>query len=109
MKLTLLFFLICISIVTSSCTWAPLSQLGEKVRLLESHEVKTCTKKGKTTVSVKHEILGAARNKKTISKELTRLARNSAPDLNGDTIVVASPIKNGQQSFDVYKCVDPLN
>jgi len=105
----LFYILLPISLLSFSCTWAPISELGEKVRLLESNEVKSCTKKGKTTVSVKHEVMGIARNQKTMAKELARLARNAAPDLNGDTIVVASPIKNGQRTFDVYKCVDPLN
>jgi len=105
----ILFILLPMSLLSFACTWAPLSQLGEKVRLLEPHEVASCTKKGSTTVSVKHEIIGIDRNKKTISKELTRLARNTAPDLNGDTVVVATPIKNGQQTFNVYKCVDPNN
>lgn len=103
------FILFPIALLSFACTWAPLSHLGEKVRLLEPHEVKTCTKKGKTTVSVKHEVLGVERNLKTIAKELARLARNTAPDLNGDTIVVATPIKNGQRSFDVYKCIDPAH
>ena len=105
----ILFILLPMSLLSFACTWAPLSQLGEKVRLLEPHEVATCTRKGKTTVSVKHQIAGINRNIKTVSKELSRLARNAAPDLNGDTVVVATPIKNGHQTFDVYKCVDPNN
>ena len=103
------FILLPLALLSFACTWAPLSQLGEKVRLLEANEVKTCTKKGKTTVSVKHEVLGVARNQKTIAAELARLARNAAPDLNGDTIVIVSPIKNGQRTFDVYKCITPSN
>lgn len=105
----LFYILIALSLISFGCTWAPLSQLGEKVRLLEPHEIKTCVKKGKTTVSVKHEVLGYKRNQKTMAKELARLARNSAPDLSGDTIVVASPIKNGKRTFDVYKCIEPNN
>ncbi len=90
-----------------ACTWAPLSQLGEKVRVLEPYEINSCVKKGKATVSVRDKIAGIERNKKTMQKELERLARNAAPDLNGDTVVAASPIKNGQQTFFIYKCVDP--
>jgi len=105
----LFYILLPLSLLSLSCNWTPISQLGEKVRLLGSDEVKTCTKKGQTTVSVKYEILGVARKQKTIAEELVHLARNTAPDLNGDTVVVASPIKNGQRTFDVYKCIDPLN
>lgn len=96
-------------LLTISCTWAPISTLGEKVRVLDASEVSSCSKKGKTTVSVKSDIIGIDRDEKTMSKELSRLARNSAPDLNGDTVVASSPIKNGTQTFSIYKCVDPKN
>ena len=46
----IVFILLPLSLLSFACTWAPLSQLGEKVRLLEPHEVASCTKKGKTTV-----------------------------------------------------------
>ncbi len=109
MKKQLSFSLLSSILFTTACTWAPLSGLGEKVRVLEPYEINSCTKKGKTTVSVKAEIAGIKRNKKTVEKELQRLARNAAPDLNGDTVVAASPVKNGIQTFFVYKCVDPQN
>ena len=109
MKKLFLVSLISSTIFTTACNWAPLSGLGEKVRVLEPHEINSCVKKGKTTVSVKDKIIGVERNKKTMQKELERLARNAAPDINGDTVVAASPIKNGQQTFSVYKCVDPNN
>jgi len=92
-----------------ACTWAPLSQRGEKVRVLEPYEINSCVKKGKATVSVRAKVAGIERNAKEVAKELKRLARNAAPDLNGDTVVAASPIKMGQQTFHVYKCVDPQN
>lgn len=106
---TSLVLLSLLSLLSTACTWAPLSQLGEKVRVLEAHEVASCTKKGSTSVSVKHEVAGINRNKETVAKELSRLARNAAPDLNGDTVVVASAIKNGHQTFNVYKCIDPTH
>jgi len=109
MKFSLTLLLSGLILFSSACTWAPLSGLGEKVRVLEPYEINSCTKKGKTTVSVRDKILGIERNEKTMKKELERLARNTAPDLNGDTIVAASPIKDGQQTFFVYKCVDPQN
>ena len=92
-----------------ACTWAPLSQRGEKVRVLEPYEINSCVKKGKATVSVRDKVAGIERNKKDVTNELQRLARNAAPDLNGDTVVAASPIKMGKQTFHIYKCVDPQN
>lgn len=95
--------------VTSACNWAPLTSPGEKVRVLELSEVTTCTKKGKTTVATTAKVIGIPRSKESVAEELVNLARNIAPDLNGDTIVASTPIKEGQQTFIVYKCVDPHN
>jgi len=106
---TIFIFLLSSSLLQVACTWAPLSHLGEKVRVLKPYEINSCIKKGKTTVSVRHKVAGIERNNETITKELERLARNAAPDLNGDTVVAASPIVKGQQTFHIYKCVDPLN
>ena len=106
LRLTILFF---IASVSSACNWAPLNEPGKKVRVLELSEVKTCRRKGKTTVSTTYKIAGIERSKETIAEELTNLARNMAPELKGDTIVAGSPIKEGKQTFIVYKCVDPNN
>jgi hypothetical protein len=35
------------------------------------------------------------------------LARNSAADMGGDTVVPVSEIQDGKQTFEVYKCVNP--
>ncbi len=105
----LLIGLFASTLFQAACTWAPLSHLGEKVRVLEPYEINSCVKKGKATVSVRDNVAGIERNRKEVAKELKRLARNAAPDLNGDTVVAASPIKAGEQTFYVYKCVDPQN
>jgi len=94
---------------TTACNWAPLNKTGKKVRVLELSEVKTCRRKGKTTVSTTAKIAGIPRSKETIAEELTNLARNMAPELKGDTVVIGSPIKEGKQTFIVYKCIDPNN
>jgi len=62
---------------------------------------------GKTTVSVKAAVAGIPRDEKKVQKELEALARNSAIDLKGDTVVPLSAADKGQQSFSVYRCVDP--
>lgn len=107
MTRTLFTTLFASAFIQLGCTWAPLSHLGEKVRVLEPYEINSCVKKGKATVSVRHKVAGIERDKKTITKELERLARNAAPDLAGDTVVAASPVKMGRQTFHIYKCVDP--
>ncbi|MFQ5755327.1 MAG: DUF4156 domain-containing protein [Acidiferrobacterales bacterium] len=88
--------------------WVKLTPAGEKVRVLESKEVTTCKKLGKTTVSLKDNyVLGIKRGEKKVKKELAILGRNSAADIGGDTIVATTEPSEGKQSFAVYKCVNP--
>lgn len=102
-----LAILIVIAIVLPACTWVDLSPEGEKVRVLSASEVTSCKKLGKTTVSLKDQIAGFDRSEEKVQKELQALARNSAVDLKGDTVVPASDIKKGKQTFNVYRCVNP--
>ena len=38
-------------------------------------------------------------------EELKLLARNSAVDLQGDTVVAITPVAGGRQTFAVYRCM----
>ena len=91
----------------SACTWVELTPEGEKVRVLSQSEVQSCKKKGKTTVSLKDKIAGFDRVKTKVQKELETLGRNTAVELDGDTIVATSEIMDGKQSFDIYRCINP--
>jgi len=52
-------------------------------------------------------LLGIPRPVETVSKELRLVARNSAARMGGDTIVPLTVIEKGEQTFEVYKCVNP--
>jgi len=94
-------------LLSVSCTWVKLTEEGEKTRVLSTTEVTSCKKLGKTTVSSKATIAGMERDPEKLQQELETLARNSAPDLNGDTVVpVGNPV-NGKQVFEVYRCIKP--
>lgn len=99
--------IILLGINLTACTWVELTPEGQKVRLLSVSEVKACKNMGKTTVSLKDKIIGIERNKEKVGKELEALAKNSAIDLKGDTIVPVSEIKNGKQVFNIYRCINP--
>lgn len=105
-KLTLLCALF---ILLPACTWVKLTSEGEKVRVLSAEEVKACKKMGKTVVTSKDKVAGFERSDKKLQKELEDLARNSAVDIDGDTVVPASEIKGAKQTFHVYRCVPPAN
>lgn len=88
-----------------ACATVKLTPSGEKARVLDVKEAANCQKRGKVTVSVKPSILTAPRQQTVIAKELQILARNSAVNMDGDTVAVISKIDNGRQTFEIYRCV----
>jgi hypothetical protein len=95
------------ALLLGGCAFVETTDSGEKVRVLDSNEVSTCKRLGLTRVTVLESIAGVPRPAETIQDELDTLARNSASDMGGDTVVrTAAPIA-GEQTFNVYKCIDP--
>ncbi|MBC8210880.1 MAG: DUF4156 domain-containing protein [Gammaproteobacteria bacterium] len=94
-----------IVLMLSACAVVSLTVEGEKTRVLSAEEVTKCTYKGKTTSTTTDKLVGAKRHDKAVTEELLMLARNSAVNLGGDTVVADSEIKDGQQTFKVYRCV----
>jgi hypothetical protein len=107
MKNPLTMLLLLSTVLVTSCSWVKLTPEGEKVRVLSMDEVSSCKKLGKTTTNLKDKIAGMKRNEKKVQKEMQALARNSAADMGGDTVVPVSEIQEGKQTFEVYKCVNP--
>jgi hypothetical protein len=107
MKIVLKLFLVLMPVLLLSCAWVKLTPEGEKVRVLSSSEVGSCKKLGKTTTTLKDKIAGMSRSEAKVQKEMQVLARNSAVDMGGDTVVAVSEVKDGKQTFEVYKCVNP--
>lgn len=100
----LAIFLILMMLLLSACTWVKLSTEGHDVSVAFEEDIKNCLLKGETTVNLKSTIAGIDRSRKKVKKELTTLGRNSAANIGGDTIVPASEIENGKQTFKVYDC-----
>ena len=98
--------IIAATILLSACSTMKLTDAGKKVRVLEPGEVDNCRELGKTNNSVTTRVI-VERPEETIAKELRIIARNSAARMGGDTIVPLTVIEAGQQSFVVYKCVNP--
>jgi hypothetical protein len=98
-----LFALLCLTV--SACAWVTLTPGGEKVRVLDAGEVGACKEVGNTTVSLLAKVAGINRNEEQVENELSLLARNSAADMGGDTVVPITAVKEGKRSYTVYKCV----
>ncbi len=99
-KITLLL----VVALLSGCTWVTLNPQGEQVLVASMEEVAGCKRVGKTTVSTLAKLVGLNRHEKSMEDELNKLARNSAADMGGDTVVPISPVEDGTQVFGVYRC-----
>ena len=93
-----------IALSSTACTWVTLTAEGEQVKVLAADEVLACVKKGQTAVSLKADIASIERNAEKVQTELETLARNSAVELGGDSVVPVSAVDNGRQEFAVYRC-----
>ena len=93
-------------ILLSSCATVKLTEEGEKVRVLDPSEVASCKKMGRTNASVTAKII-FDRPESAVKKELEAVARNGAGRMGGDTIVPLTVVESGQQTFEVFKCVNP--
>jgi len=91
-------------LLLSACTWVKLNPAGEQVQVMSMEAVAGCKRIGKTTVSTLSRVAGLNRYQESMQDELNKLARNSAAELGGDTVVPISPIEDGKQLFAVYRC-----
>lgn len=99
--------LVAIAVVglTSACTWVKVSEQGSSVAVANAANVRSCDKVRTVSVKVKDNFVGSMkRSPEKVATELTNMARNEATQFGGDTIVPASLVQDGRQSFDVYKC-----
>ena len=93
-----------IALFFTACTWVELTPEAEEVRVVEAVHVTNCKMMGTTTVSVKSDVASFKRDPEKIKTELETLAKNEAIKLKGDTLVAATEIQDGEQTFKVYKC-----
>jgi hypothetical protein len=99
--------IIAATILLSACSGVKLTPDGEKIRVLGPGEVSSCRELGKTNTSVTATVAGIERPDDTIAKELIVIASNGAARMGGDTLVPLTVVEAGQQTFVVYKCIDP--
>ena len=89
----------------SSCSSVSIRTGPEGVDLATRQEIAGCMRIGRTTVTVADKVSLADTTPSRISAALVRQGRIAAADMKGDTIVPASQIHDGEQTFDVYRCV----
>ena len=99
--------IIAATILLSACSGLKLTPDGEKIRVLDPSEVGRCRELGKTKTALTATVVGIERPDDTIAKELIIIASNGAARMGGDTIVPLTVVEAGQQTFVVYKCINP--
>ncbi len=91
-----------LAVLLAGCTFVKLTPQGENVAILQANEVANCTSEGNITVHVTSKVV-VNRQPAKVAQELRTLARNDAAD-RGDTLVAANEPRNGEQTFNVYRC-----
>lgn len=87
-----------------ACTWVKPTEEGAKVVVSDNAGVSKCVAKGELTSTLKSRVGAFERNATKVAGELETLASNEAALMGGDTIVAKSDVKDGRQTFAVYKC-----
>jgi hypothetical protein len=87
-----------------ACTWVKATPEGAKVRVAQANELENCESRGEVTASLKSRVGGFERKPGKVAGELETLARNEAATMDGDTIVAESLVRDGKQTFGVYRC-----
>lgn len=96
---------LCAISLTGCATWFIDNRQGsEKIALKEAIEVTNCQLIGTTTVSVLSKVGFVTRGVDNIEINLLQLAKNSAVDMGGDTVVKKETSIVGQRPFDIFKC-----
>ncbi len=88
----------------SSCAFVELTEAGKQVALVTPERAADCKKVGTINSKVLARFVGFDRSATRVARELADLARNEAAQYGGDTIVPTSPIEDGRQTFDLYRC-----
>ncbi|MEZ5570887.1 MAG: DUF4156 domain-containing protein [Halioglobus sp.] len=91
-------------LAASGCTWVDAKPGASRVTLVKPEHVSQCKPLGTTVSQVKDKVGGIHRSEDKVAEELLTLAKNSAVDLGGDTLVAESGPVDGAQKFTIYKC-----
>lgn len=91
-------------LAASGCTWVQPAPGASRVTLVMPTHVSQCQSLGTTISQVKAQVGPVHRSESKVQEELLTLAKNSAVELGGDTLVAEGPPTQGTQRFRIYKC-----
>ncbi|HEY6130661.1 MAG TPA: DUF4156 domain-containing protein [Halioglobus sp.] len=91
-------------VAASGCTWVEPKPGASNVSLVMPTHVSNCKSLGTTISQVKAKVGIINRNDEKVAGELLTLAKNSAVEIGGDTLVAEGAPNEGTQKFRIYKC-----
>ncbi|ATX80457.1 protein of unknown function (DUF4156) [Mariprofundus aestuarium] len=99
-----IYFAVAMLVVGGCTPWVKATDAGSTVTVATFEQVKACANLGKVTVTVLDKVAFIPRSEEQVSGELENMAKNSAAEMSGDTIVAVSKVTDGEQAFNVYRC-----
>lgn len=96
------------SLAISACTWVSVSSQAQQrgVIALSLDRVAACRQLSQTQVSIADTVGVFERMPSDVEHDLVNLAINEAAKSGGDTVAALSPVKDGAQTFGIYKCLN---
>ncbi len=107
MKKISALFIAGVLIAVSGCTWvSPSPEVKQKgIMVLPQDRVSQCHVLSKTQVSIADKVGFINRMQSDVESDLKNLAMNQAVKQGGDTVSPLGPVKDGNQTFGIYKCI----
>jgi prefoldin subunit 5 len=99
-----IFSVVLVLLGLQACTWVKATEAGAKVVVSDGAGVSNCERKGEVESALKSRVGAFERNATKVAGELEILARNEAAKMGGDTVVAESNVRDGKQTFGVYRC-----
>lgn len=93
--------------LAAGCVFVQPTAEGKKVRVLTAGEVERCRSLGTLTSNVADRVGLIARSREAVEDDVLLNAQNAAAQMGGDTIVPTTGMKDGKQTFEVYRCLTP--
>ena len=93
--------------LATGCVFVQPTEGGKKVRVLTAGEVERCRSLGTLTSQVADSVAAIPRSQEAVQDDVLLNAKNAAAAQDADTIVATSEMKNGSQTFNIYRCLTP--
>lgn len=91
--------------LVAACTWVKPTAEASNVHVVGLSNLGGCERIGWVDVAVRSEILfDIQRSPAKVKTELETLARNQAASRGADSVIATSDVKNGKQTYDMYRC-----